>query len=130
MKFTYNFLVLSIISLLFITSCSKDEGSFSATVSNKANSFQLQADGVKNVSKEVEYTWVNDGDKANIDQSTVLSEGTANIVVTDNDGKIVYEDILTKDGSFTTSSGAPGTWKITITFAKATGNINFSLEKP
>lgn len=81
-------------------------------VTNAANSFEFQVTGLVRVSDALEYQWRNDGTTATINQSTVLSAGTATLTLRDAAGTQVYSRSLTENGTFTSAAGTAGQWRI------------------
>ncbi len=99
-------------------------------VTNVTDSFEWQVTALDNVSQTLTYAWENTGTVANVNQSSTLSSGTASLRVTDAGGAEVYSRSLAENGTFVTSTGATGTWNVTVTLSDVTGTLNFRLEKP
>ena len=93
-----------LVALLMLSSCGDDEGNlladFQNELSNTPDQFALQVSEIMEVTDNVEYTWNITGEVASVDQSTVLSTGTAMIEISDSNGTIVYNKDLTVDGNF------------------------------
>lgn len=105
-------------------------------VTNVTDSFEWQVTALDDVSQTLTYAWVNTGTVANVNQSSssgtssTLSSGAASLRVTDAGGAEVYSRSLAENGTFVTSTGATGTWTVTVTLSDVTGTLNFRLEKP
>ncbi|GMV06272.1 MAG: hypothetical protein AMXMBFR53_25480 [Gemmatimonadota bacterium] len=99
-------------------------------VNNTTDTFQWQASNVSDVTQTLTYTWANTGSSANVNQSSALSGGSATLSVADGAGVQVYSGSLGDNGTFHSSSGAPGSWKVTVVLTDATGTFNFRLQKP
>ena len=99
-------------------------------VTNATDSFQWQVTALENVTQVLNYSWVNTGATADVNQSSALGGGTATVEVKDAGGAIVYTRSLAENGTFTTSAGSPGTWAVTVSLRQAQGTVNFRLQKP
>lgn len=102
---------------------------FEPEIVNQVDSFELQATDITGVTETLVYTWDNTGTVANVDRSTVLTEGSGTVTVFDVDGKQVFTSDLTTDGSDSTSSGVAGAWTIRLVLSNASGTVNFRVEK-
>ena len=103
---------------------------FEPEVLNTVDSFELQATNVAHVNTTLSYSWENTGTLANVNQATVLSEGSATLVLRDAMGTTVYSKDLAENGTFSTSAGTPGTWTIQVQLSDCSGTLNFRSEKP
>ena len=99
-------------------------------VANETDSFQWQVSALSKVTQTLTYTWVNTGTTANVNQSSSLGGGAADLRITDDDGAEVYASGLGINGTFQTVSGGSGSWTVTVVLADATGTLNFRLQKP
>ena len=116
---------------LVLTGCSDDPfAPYEPEISNKVDSFSLQATGVENVTTIKDYIWENTGVSANVNQATTVNRGTASLKVLDGEGQEVYLANLATNGTSTTSTGLTGDWTIRVILTGYSGTINFSLEKP
>lgn len=102
---------------------------FEPEIMNQVDSFELQATDITGITETLVYSWDNTGTVANIDRSTVLTDGSATVTVFDVDGKQVFTSDLTTDGSDSSSSGVAGTWSIRVVLSDASGTVNFRVEK-
>jgi hypothetical protein len=96
---------------------------------SQADNFEYQVSAVQGYSGTVSYTWQNTGTAANVDQSTVLTDGSIILLIRDAAGTEVYSRSLADDGTFSTGTGQPGTWSLSVTYSHASGTVNFRLQK-
>lgn len=123
-------LLIALFSIVLISSCKKNDlSAFQPEIINSQDSFSLQATGLDKVTDKLTYTWANSGTMANIDQSGVITSGTATLTIEDSDGTEVYTKDLSIGGSYTTSAGTAGNWKITLDLSKTEGDLNFTAQK-
>ena len=120
--------------LLFVaTACSNDStgplAPFEPQINNIQDSFEFQATGVTNVTWTFEYTWANSGTAANVNQATTITAGTAVVTLFDASGTQVYTQSLSANGTFPTSAGTTGNWKVKVVFTNYSGTVNFRAEK-
>jgi hypothetical protein len=123
--------ILGVTLLVLLSACSDDSlAPFQPEITNQADSFQLQATGVRDVSLTRDYTWQNSGTTANVNQATTVMRGSANLVILDDAGTQVYARGLDENGSFVSQTGMPGTWTIRLQLARYDGTLNFRAQKP
>ena len=103
--------------------------SFQPQVINLRNDFALQATDLVDFTSDVEYDWVSDGTAASVNQSPTLLTGTAMLFVFDGAGTQVYQRSLAENGTFPTTTGVPGTWKVRLRFEEASGTASFRVVK-
>ena len=103
---------------------------FQPEVNNSADNFQMQATAVKNTSTTLEYNWSNSGTTANVNQATTFTSGTANLAIFDSQNAQVYIHNLNDNGTYTTTSGVAGTWRIVVQLNNYGGTLNFRVQKP
>jgi hypothetical protein len=96
---------------------------------NNVDNFQFQVTAVNNYTGSLDYTWSNTGVSANVDQSCSVSGGTVMLALIDDAGQTVYTKNLSEGGSFASSTGTTGTWRIHVTMMQASGNLNFRVDK-
>jgi hypothetical protein len=75
------------------------------------------------------YSWAHTGTVANINQSGAVSGGDARLILRDGAGNQVYDRPLTDTGTFTSSAGAAGTWRIEVQLREVNGTLNFRVQK-
>jgi hypothetical protein len=103
--------------------------SLTPQVVNLRNDFAFQATDLAGVNEDVVYDWQIDGTTATVDQAPTLLLGDATIFVSDASGVQVYQRSLGENGSFVTTAGVPGTWKVRLHFADVSGNVGLHLQK-
>jgi hypothetical protein len=120
-------IVLPLLAALIVAigaGCGDDPvSSFKPVVANTDNSFHFQMKDVKNHDTTMVYFWHMLA--ANIDQSAEFKGGSVSVTVADSVLQQVYATDLRQIGSFTTSSGTPGWWRITIVLKGFSGSIDF-----
>jgi len=99
-------------------------------VANARDNFQFQASNLRNTTQTLTYTWENTGVTANVNQSGQISRGAATMTLRDAAGTQVYTRELTATGTFASSGGAPGNWRIEVRLEDVTGTLNFRAQKP
>ena len=122
---------LLLVALLLACGCDDDPlAPFQPEVMNNPDTFQLQATGVRNANATLTYTWQNTGTTANVNQATVVTGGSANLVLKDAAGAQVYARSLAENGTFPTAAGQAGAWTIQLTLSGYSGTLNFRAQKP
>ena len=117
-------------ALLLATACDDDPlAPFQPEIGNATDSFQFQVTALRDVTHVAEYDWQHGGTVANVNQATALSAGTARLVIRDAAGAEVYRRDLAANGTFQTSSGAAGRWRIRVELAGASGAVNFRVQR-
>ena len=102
---------------------------FQPEVSNLTDNFQFQSTGVTGVTQTLQYTWQNTGTKANVNQATTVTAGSATLTIRDASGTQVYTGSLADNGTFASGAGASGNWTIQIVLTNMSGTINFRVQK-
>jgi hypothetical protein len=112
--------------------CSDDDpvalAPFEPEIVNVADSFSMQATGVKNVTTTVSYTWNNSATRATIDHSTTSDAGSAVVEIRDSSGTVVYSENLSPSLNEASSEGLAGDWTIQVKFTGYTGTLNFTVQ--
>ena len=98
-------------------------------VANNPDNFQFQASNLTSTSQTLTYSWVNTGTAANVDQSGAISSGQATVTLRDAANALVYSGDLRNTGTFISSSGGSGTWRIEVRLTDVTGMLNFRVQK-
>lgn len=98
-------------------------------VANNTDNFQFQASNLTSTSQTLTYSWVNTGTVANVDQSGAISSGQAIVTLRDGANAQVYSGDLRNTGTFISSSGGSGTWRIEVRLTDVTGTLNFRVQK-
>ncbi len=99
-------------------------------VSNNPGIFEWQVTALRNVTQTLTYAWQNPGTTANVNQASSVTSGTATLTVLDASGTQVYTRNLAENGTFNTSTGATGTWTVTVALDQVHGTLNFRLDTP
>lgn len=115
--------------LLSLFGCEKNGTGFEPEIINQEDNSSFQVTDAVDVTEILEYTWANTGTKASITQSTDLQGGTIVLKVYDADDTQVYSNSIDNNGTFQTSTGTPGTWRIEVTLTNYSGTINFTVQR-
>ena len=99
-------------------------------IANDTDRFEWQVSVLESVTQTLSYTWQNTGTLANIDQSSSITSGTATLSILDAGGTQVYSGSLGQDGTFTTSAGTAGAWRIEVMLSGVDGTLNFRVDAP
>jgi hypothetical protein len=98
-------------------------------VTNAPDNFQFQVTGMKHYTKTYVYSWSNSGTAASVNQACSISEGLPTLSIRDAANTLVYSRDLRQNGTYPTSAGTSGTWKITLTVTDVSGTLNFRVQK-
>ena len=99
-------------------------------IANNRDTFQFQASNLSRTTQTLNYTWENTGTIANVNQSGSISNGTATLTIRAASGADVYTRDLSTTGTFTTTTGPAGSWRIEVRLDNVTGTLNFRVQKP
>jgi hypothetical protein len=99
-------------------------------IANNRDNFQFQVSNLRNTTQTFTYTWQNTGTTANVNQSGQISSGTARLSLRDASNNEVYARTLTDTGTFSSTSGTTGNWRIEVRLEGVTGTLNFRVQKP
>lgn len=125
-------LAFSALFVVVLCGCSDDDpvalAPFEPEIVNVADSFSMQATGVKNVTTTVSYTWNNSATRATIDHSTTSDAGSAVLEIRDSSGTVVYSESLSPSLNEATSEGLAGDWTIQVKFTGYSGTLNFTAQ--
>lgn len=105
------------------------EPQYQLQVINLRNDFTFQVTGLESYTSDVEYSWESDGTAASVIQTPTLLTGTATLFIADGSGAQVYQRSLAENGTFTTTTGVPGTWTVRLKFTEASGTASFRVTK-
>lgn len=123
-----------LILALAVVSCGGDTNPIGPAnqpeVANLQDNFQFQASNLTGTTQTLTYTWANSGTSANVNQSGVVSGGTATLIIRTPSGQQVYSRDLAETGTFTTGTGPTGNWQIEVRLVNVTGTLNFRVQKP
>ena len=98
-------------------------------VANNPDNFQFQASNLVRTTQTLTYSWTNTADIANVDQSGRIDSGEATLILRDASGHEVYSRTLTSTGTFKSSSGTAGSWRIEVRLTEVTGTLNFRVQR-
>lgn len=98
-------------------------------VINSTDNFQFQVTSMKNYTGTLQYVWDNTGTMAKANHSCAMTGGGATLVLVDAATSQVYGESLAQNGDFFSSAGTSGSWKIRVVCTKASGTINFRVDK-
>lgn len=98
-------------------------------IANNTDNFQFQASNLTQTTQTLTYSWVNTGTAANVDQSGAIGGGQATLILRDGSNAQVYSGDLRNTGTFVTSAGATGTWRVEVRLSDVTGTVNFRIQK-
>ncbi|MDX2059641.1 MAG: hypothetical protein SFV24_17655 [Gemmatimonadales bacterium] len=118
-----------LVGSLLVGGCSDPLGPFEPEITNATDNFQLQATGVVGLSSTLTYSWANTGTRATVNHSTTTTAGTAELVIRDAAGTIVYDKDLVPSLNEATASGTAGTWTLQLRMTTYSGTLNFRVQK-
>ena len=122
-----------VLVLAFTNGCDSDSNPIAPSnqpeVANATDTFQFQASNVARTTQTLTYSWTNTGSVADVNQSGQITSGEAVLTIRDGSNAQVYSRDLKNTGTFTTSSGAMGTWRIEVRLTDVTGTLNFRVQK-
>jgi hypothetical protein len=122
--------ILALGVAVLLPGCSDDAvSSRLPEVVNVKDRFHLRMEDVKNHDTLLVYYWPMDGTSANIDQAATIKGGRVSIIVEDNSQVTVYQTDMRQNGSFTTTLGASGFWRIRATLTDFSGMFDFRAQR-
>lgn len=125
-------LACSALFVVVLCGCSDDDpvalAPFEPEIVNVADSFSMQATGVKNVTTTLSYTWSNSATRATIDHSTTSDAGSAAVEIRDSAGTVVYSRDLSPSLNEESAEGVAGDWTIRVEFTGYSGTLNFTVQ--
>jgi hypothetical protein len=98
-------------------------------VNNDTDNFQLQVDDLKAYTDILSYYWKNTGTAAFVSQGCYIPSGIGTITINDGAGVQVYSRNLKDAGTYTSATGAAGSWTIRIQLTDVEGNLNLRVQK-
>lgn len=102
---------------------------FEPEIVSVTDNFELQATGVRNRTTTLIYDWENTGEQATVNHSTTTSSGSARLIIKDNGGNTVYDELLVPSLSDSTIPGTDGAWEIHLVLDHYYGTLNFRVQK-
>ena len=123
-------ILLSLLGSVALLGCSDSTGpGVEPEIRNIPDSFEFQVSELSGYSSTLTYNWSDSGVAANVNQSAAITDGTARLVILDAAGNQVYSRDLTENGTFVTTQGQAGSWKLRVVFSDASGTLNFRVQK-
>lgn len=98
-------------------------------IGNQTDNFQFQASNLTQTTQTLSYSWTNTGGTANVNHSGHIDAGQARLVIRDASGTEVYERDLRTTGTFVTSTGSSGAWRIEVHLSAVAGTVNFRVQR-
>jgi len=95
-------------------------------ITNKTGYFAYQVSGIRNYSGYDFFTWENRGSEVFVHISPSPESGDALIVLVDAEGRHVFAQSASAQGTFPSAEGIPGWWTVRIYCAAFTGTVTFS----
>ncbi len=129
LRLAFGCLTLGILALLPLA-CGDKLSPFQPEIANAPDNFQFQVSNLQRVTTTVEYDWQNSGTTANVNQASVVTGGIATLTIKDAAATQVYSKDLSANGTFQTSAGTAGVWKVRVRLTGCTGTLNFRVQKP
>jgi len=122
--------ILAAAGLLVMSQCSDDEfAPFEPEVTSAPDNFQLQASQVLVRTATLNYAWTCTGTQAVVNHSTTTTAGSAQVIILDAEGAVVYDHALVPSLSDTTSAGVSGQWVVRLVLSHFSGDLNFRIQK-
>jgi hypothetical protein len=126
--------LFTMLFIFLLASCSKQvrltDPVFQPQITNQTDSFALQVTNLTGVTQTLSYSWQNTGTRADINQASQITSGSATLTILDAAGQQVYTSSLGSNGTFTTATGTSGNWTIRITTNDVRGSLNFRVQRP
>jgi hypothetical protein len=119
----------ALVLFAFLTACDSTAPDTVETVDNKTDDFSFDLPSQSDFSGTLRYLWSNTGSTATINISAALTGGIGTITVQDADTKQVFSGSALDGGTFTTETGRPGTWIVTVLLVRVEGRLTFRLQK-
>jgi hypothetical protein len=98
-------------------------------VDNNADNFSFDLSQQADFSGTLRYLWSNSGATATINLSAVPTGGIGTLSIQDADSKQVFTGSVLEAGTFTTDTGRPGSWTVTVLLVRIEGRLTFRLQK-
>ncbi len=125
--------LLLVVSLALTTACGSGNSAlnpaFQPQISNQPDNFQFQVSNTTSVTQTLTYPWSNSGTAASVNQACTSPPNVAFVTLKDSKGIVLYSGDLSANGTYSSLQGATGNWTIIVTLTKASGTINFRVQK-
>lgn len=123
-----------LIAVVLVAACGSDPTTPAAPgiqpeIINDPDAFQFQVSAVDGYTGMLTYFWTNTGTMAKVDQSCAVESGQAILTLLDPNGTEVYTQDLSVDGSYPSTEGLAGDWRVRVQFLSTVGTLNFRAEK-
>ena len=129
--FKFRVFAFRVLALLLVMACGGDPlAPFQPEIDNRPDSFQFQVTALRGVSVVRAYDWQSSAAAVDVNQATALTAGSATLTIRDDAGAVVYSRALTANGTFQTTAGVPGRWRIELRLDGASGAVNFRVQRP
>jgi hypothetical protein len=118
------------VAVLAVSGCHKDPTSSGhPEVINNPDSFHFRLGDGQDLDSTIVYYWQMGGTSANIDQSASIETGQVSVTIEDSTRSLVYQSDFHQNGSFTTSFGVAGFWRIRFSFRDFSGLVDFRVQR-
>ena len=122
--------VIALLLSVPFSGCSDSTGpGIQPEINNATDNFEYQVTDVQNYSHTLNYTWQNTGTTATINQATTVTAGSMTLVFLDANGTQVYSRSLAENGTFVSTAGVAGAWRVRVVYNNASGTVNFRVQK-
>ncbi len=119
-----------LVAVVAVVGCHRDPASSGKPeVINTTDNFHFRLGGVDDLDTTIVYYWKMDGSSANIDQSSSIQGGQVLVIIEDSTRVQVYQTDLRDNGSFTSSFGVSGYWRIRFNFSNFKGLVDFRAQR-
>jgi hypothetical protein len=98
-------------------------------IANNTDDFRWQLSGAAGFSTNGGYGWRNTGTSAKVTVSNSISSGSGTMIVMDPLGRTVWSGSLTNNGTFNTSAGEAGDWRVEVLPSAVSGNLDLRVQK-
>lgn len=100
-------------------------------VTNVADDFHFRWSDLSGVTANRSYSWVNNGTRANITQSSsgLTSADSVKVIIRNPSGTEVYRGDLRVTGGFQSATTVNGTYTIRVEIRSASGTIDFRVQR-
>jgi hypothetical protein len=126
--------LFAVLFIVLIASCAKQvqltDPAFQPQINNQTDTFAFQVTNLTGVTQTLSYNWQNTGTRADINQASQITSGSATLTILDAAGQQVYTSSLASNGTFTTATGTSGNWTIRISTNDVRGSLNFRVQRP
>jgi hypothetical protein len=113
----------------FLTACDSTAPDTVEHVDNKTDDFSFDLPQQPDFSGTFRYNWSNSGSRATINLSAVPTGGIGTLTIQDADATPVFSGSILDAGTFTTETGRPGTWIVTVLLVRTAGRVTFRVQK-